>query len=180
MSSRDKLREIVLNVSHSILEKKSFTEAARAIFDYCKKLTGAKSGYVALLTEDGKENEVLFLDSGGLPCKVDPNLPMPLRGLRVSAYKLQKVVYENDFMDSEWAHFLPEGHVELQNVMFAPLNVGQRTVGILGLANKPEGFSEKDVEIAAAFGELAALAIQNSRLMERANEIVDSLFIPLE
>jgi len=171
---------MVLNASHSILEKKSFTEAALAIFTYCRKLTGAKSGYVALLTDDGKETDVLFLDTGGLPCEVDPNLPMPLRGLRVSACKLRTVVYENDFMSSEWADRLPEGHVELQNVMFAPLNVGQRIVGILGLANKPDGFSQKDAEIATAFGELAALAIQNSRLMERANEIVDSLFIPLE
>ena len=26
--------------------------------------------------------QVLFLDAGGLPCDVDPALPMPVRGLR--------------------------------------------------------------------------------------------------
>jgi GAF domain-containing protein len=176
----ERLRKAVLSVADSILEKKSFSEAAQAIFNYCKDLTGATSGYVALLSDDGKENEVLFLESGGLPCDVDPELPMPVRGLRESAYRTQKAVYENDFMNSEWAAFLPDGHVELRNVMFAPLNVGSKTVGILGLANKPGDFSTEDTEMAAVFGELAALALQNSRLIERLNEITESLFIPLE
>ena len=47
---------------------------------------GATSGYVALLSEDGAENEVLFLEAGGFPCDVDPKLPMPIRGLRAEAY----------------------------------------------------------------------------------------------
>lgn len=178
-SNTEKLREAVLSVAHSILEKKSFTDAAHAIFDYCREMTGATSGYVALLSESGQENEVVFLESGGLPCSVDPELPMPVRGLRSVAYKLQEAVYENDFMNSEWVDFLPEGHVELRNVMFAPLNTGRKTVGILGLANKPGGFSNEDAEIAALFGELAALALQNSLLIERLNEITESLFIPL-
>lgn len=179
-SNMDKLRKAVLSAADSILEKKSFSEAAHAIFDHCKELTGATSGYVALLSEDGTKNEVLFVESGGIDCSVDPNLPMPVRGLRASAYNSQKAVYENDFMNSQWVADMPEGHMELRNVMFAPLNVGQKTVGILGLANKPDGFSNKDAEIAAVFGELAALSLQNSRLIERLNEITESLFIPLK
>lgn len=179
-SNTEKIRKAVLDVAHSILEKKSFTDAARAIFDCCRDLTGATSGYVALLSEDGTNNEVLFLESGGLTCSVDPELPMPIRGLRASAYHLQKAVYENDFMNSQWAGYMPDGHVELRNVMFAPLNVDQKTAGIIGLANKPDGFSNRDVEIADIFGELAALALQNSRLVERITKTTESLFIPLE
>lgn len=176
----ERLRELVLSAADTILEKKTFSETARAIFDYCRELTGAASGYVALLSEDGTENEVLFLESGGLPCEVDPNLPMPVRGLRAFAYNLHEAVYENDFMNSEWASFMPTGHVELRNVMFAPLNVDEKTVGIMGLANKAGDFSPRDAEIARVFGELAALALQNSRLVERVTEITKSLFIPVE
>lgn len=179
-SNTEKLRELVLRAADTILEKRRFSEAARAIFDYCRELTGATSGYVALLNEDGTDNEVLFLESGGLPCEVDPDLPMPIRGLRACVYDRQEAVFENDFMNSEWAGFMPEGHVALRNVMFAPLNVGRKTVGIIGLANKPDGFSNRDVEIAGAFGELAALALENSRLIERITEITESLFIPVK
>jgi PAS domain S-box-containing protein len=39
-------------------------------------------------------------------------------------------------------------------------------VGIIGLANKPGGFDENDARLATAFGELAAIALFNSRTLE--------------
>ena len=77
----------LLRASRAVLEYHDFEIAARTIFDAAKDLTGATAGYVALLAPDGSENEVLFLDSGGQPCSVDPLLPMPIRGLRAEAYR---------------------------------------------------------------------------------------------
>jgi GAF domain-containing protein len=171
----DKKLQAVINGARSILEQQSFTGAARAIFDYCRDLIGAHSGYVALLSEDGQENEVLFLEAGGLPCTVNPELPMPIRGLRAIAYQRQAAVYENDFMNSRWIAFMPPGHVALRNVLFAPLTMDSRTVGLIGLANKPSDFTDEDAEMAAVFGELAAIALQNSRSIELLNERTDSL-----
>ncbi len=153
----------LLDSAKSALECQTFEQAARGIFDACCKAIGAKSGYVALLSEDGKENEVLFLEDGGLPCTVDPELPMPIRGLRAEAYQLNQVVYDNDFMRSEWAKFMPEGHVDLENVMFAPLILEGKTVGIMGLANKSGGFDERDANLAAAFGSQAAISLRSAR-----------------
>ena len=49
------------------------------------------------------ENEVLFLEAGGLPCTVDPNLPMPIRGLRAVSYETGRAAYDNDFsFNSGW------------------------------------------------------------------------------
>lgn len=67
----------LLKGSAAILHYREFAESALAIFDACKELIGARAGYVALLSEDGSENELLFLESGGLPCTVDPELPRP-------------------------------------------------------------------------------------------------------
>src|SRR5208283_537469 len=66
-------QEIValLKASKAVLENKDFGPTAREIFNECKQLLGATAGYVALLSSDGAENEVLFLDSGGRPCTVD-------------------------------------------------------------------------------------------------------------
>ncbi len=147
----------------AVLEFNSFEETARKLFDKCKELTGAQSGYVALLSADGSENEVLFLDAGGLPCDVNPELPMPLRGLRSRAYKEHRAVYNNDFMNSEWLKYIPEGHVAMQNVLFAPLIIDNKAVGLIGLANKPTDFTENDRYIISAFGELASIALYNSR-----------------
>lgn len=87
--------EALTNSAKAVLENRPFKETARAIFDYCKDLIGAKSGYVALLNDKGDENELLFLESGGLSCDVDPDLSMPIRGLRSEAYHSGQSVYNN-------------------------------------------------------------------------------------
>ncbi len=156
----------LLMATKLVLQYKDFNEAARAIFDSCKKLSGATSGYVALLSEDGAENELLFLDAGGLPCTVDPSLPMPIRGLRAEAYSKGKAVHDNDFMNSTWKKFMPKGHVILNNVLFAPLKLEGKTFGIMGLANKEGGFNSQDLELASAFSELAAISLHNSKMLE--------------
>ena len=156
----------LLEGSRAVLQHREFDEAARAIFDSCKKLIGATAGYVALLSKDGTENEVSFLDPGGHQCTVDPSLTMPIRGLRAQVYRTGKVTYENDFNKSKWDSFLPKGHVGLKNVLFAPLIIEGKVLGLLGLANKPGGFTENNARIASAFGELAAVALKNSQALE--------------
>jgi PAS domain S-box-containing protein len=163
-----------------VLEAQDFSVAARTIFDGCLEVIGARSGYVALLSEDGASNELLFLESGGLPCSVDPSLPMPIRGLRAEAYRTGKPVYDNSFSSSEHARFLPGGHVTLQNVLFAPLRLDGKAQGLLGLANKRGGFTDRDARLAAAFGELAAIALRNSRNLNTMMELEKTGRIVLE
>ncbi len=50
----------LLKSARAILNNQDFETSAREIFNYCKNVTRATSGYVALLTPDGAENEVLF------------------------------------------------------------------------------------------------------------------------
>jgi GAF domain-containing protein len=156
--------ESLLRAAKAVFSYNTFEEAARAIFDEARLLTGAQSGYVALLSDDGDENELVFLEAGGIPCSVNPELPMPVRGLRETAYRSGEVVFDNDFMQSEWADLMPSGHVELANVMFSPLNINGKTVGIMGLANKPRPFTPLDASIAGTFGEFAAVALTNCRM----------------
>lgn len=176
--SPDYLRKMLSAFMHgarSILELTSFHDSARAIFDYCREVTGAKSGYVALLNEHGDENEVLFLEDGGLECTVDPELPMPIRGLRAESYETGKAVFHNSFMESDWVKFMPEGHVYLKNVMFAPLMIEGQAIGLIGLANKDGDFNENDAQVAAVFGEMAAVALYNNRVHDKLAETEKNL-----
>ncbi|MCW3995851.1 MAG: PAS domain S-box protein [Candidatus Bathyarchaeota archaeon] len=173
-ASQDRQSEVtaLLEASKAVLVHREFRKAAKVIFDSCKNLLDATAGYVALLSADGKENDVLFLDSGDLSCTVDPSLPMPIRGLRAQVYQTGKVVYCNDFANSPWLSFMPKGHVTLKNVLFAPLTINNKTVGIIGLANKHDSFTRRDAQMAAAFGEIASIALINSQMLEKleANE----------
>ncbi len=160
----------LLTAARAVLENRRFVDTAQAIFAACKGAIGATAGYVALLDASGAENEVLFLDSGGLPCTVDPQLPMPIRGLRAEAYRNGQVVYDNHFAHSDWTQYLPSGHVEMRNVLFAPLVIEGKAVGLLGLANKDGEFTARDAEMAMAFGEVASIALQNSLNLQALEE----------
>ena len=159
----------------SVLVHQGFEEAARAVFDVCKEVVGAASGYVALSTPDGRENELVYLDSGGAPCTVDPGLPMPIRGLRAEASREARAVFHNDFSNSQWMQYLPEGHLHMRNVLFAPLIIDGSAVGLLGLANKPTDFTQEDADIASVLGEFAAIALRNAKSEDERNRFARSL-----
>jgi len=88
---------------------------------------------------------------------------MPIRGLRERAYREGRAVWDNDFMASDWVQYMPAGHVELRNVLFAPLVIDGVTRGIMGLANKEGDFTLEDGDIAGALGDMCAVALHNSR-----------------
>jgi diguanylate cyclase (GGDEF)-like protein len=156
----------LLDSARAILHNLDFETSAQEIFNYCKKVTGATSGYVALLSSDGSENEVLFLDSGERVCTVNEDLPMPIRGLRETAYRTLKGVFDNSFADSKWMQYLPKGHMRLDNVLFAPLIIEQQAVGLIGMANKENGFTQRDIGFVEALSDIAAVALRNSRNLE--------------
>ena len=156
----------LLEGARAVLNNQEFADTARAIFDACKGLIGATAGYVSLLNKEGTANDVVFLEAGGRPCDVDPALPMPIRGLRGIAYEIGAPVYDNNFAKSNWMNFIPEKHVTLDNVLFAPLIIQGKVFGLIGLANKVGGFTDNDVKISAAFADLTAIALRNSRTLE--------------
>jgi hypothetical protein len=119
--STDKILHEIIKSSNAFLQTSDFKQATRTVYDCCKNIIGSTAGYVALLSADKSENELLFLDMSGMQCSLNPNQPMPIRGLRAEAYSSGETVYDNNFPQSEWLHYLPEGHGQLDNVLFAPL-----------------------------------------------------------
>jgi len=162
--------EALLRAARAAMTQPTFADAAWEIFESCRETIGAFAGYVSLLSDTGDYNEVVFLESGGLPCEVDPDLPMPIRGLRAKAYKTREVVYDNDFASSEYVKFLPDGHVVLKNVLFSPLIHEAKVEGLLGLSNKPGGFTPHDARLATGFGDLAAIVLVNRRVEEKLRQ----------
>lgn len=158
--------EALLKAAKSVLKYRKFEEAAGVIFNQCKDLIGAEAGYVALLNDEKEENEIVYLEPGRLVCTVPEGAPMPIRGFRGVVYESGAPEFENAFNNTEYVNLLPKGHVNLFNVMFAPLKIEGETKGLMGLANKEGGFTEKDKKIASAFAEFAAISLSNSYMLE--------------
>jgi GAF domain-containing protein len=168
----------LLKASRAVLENREFSGAAKAIYEACKEITGASSGYIALVKEN--QNLLAYLDTGDTPCEVDPSLPMPIRGLRFRVFQTGETIIANAFASSEWNSLLPSGHVNLENVLFAPLLIKGSPVGILGLGNKPGGFTPNDARLGTAFAEMAAIALINSQTDQALREAHDELEIQVQ
>jgi PAS domain S-box-containing protein len=141
----------LLEASRIVLSETSFEAAVRDIFTLCKSLTGAAAGYVALFAAAGPKEQVIFSDPGGLPDAVGAALPRLRREMRRKAHPLNRPVWHNDLGQCEWAGRLPGEPPGLDNVLFTPLQVRGKTVGVMGMFNKPGGFSEPEANLAAGF-----------------------------
>jgi PAS domain S-box-containing protein len=150
-------------VARSILDGDDFKTTARAVFEACKSLTGASSGYVALLNPDGSENEIILLDADSHGHTIDPSIPGPNHGLRAEERLAKKPVFHNQFSASPYADRFPAEHFSLENVLFAPLVIDDRILGVIGLANKPGGFTSGDLGIAETFSIIAAVALKRHK-----------------
>jgi PAS domain S-box-containing protein len=144
----DRENQALLKGAAALLEYHSFRDAARHLLDSCRESIGATIGYVGLVTKDGAEVEFVCPGPGALSCSVDLSLSMPVRGLKGKVSQDARPVYEKDFRNSVWTNLVPKGHVDLNNVLFAPLALDGKTVGLLGLANKAGGFDDHDAELA--------------------------------
>lgn len=149
-----------------VLESGDFDATIRRVFDRCRTQVGAGAGYVALLGPNGEHEEVIYTELGDRQCRVEMDGPVPIRGLRAEVYRTGGARIVNSFSGSAWEDALPKGYPVLDNVLFIPLRAGDRNLGILGLANKPGGFSDEDAHLAAHFGSVAALALHNRRMNE--------------
>ncbi|MBD3407999.1 MAG: PAS domain S-box protein [Candidatus Lokiarchaeota archaeon] len=163
-------QELLFEAARSVLTNMVFDNASKEVFEVCKTLTGARSGFIALLSEDGTTNDNILIDGGGEECKVDPELPTIIRGLRKVAYQECRSVYDNSYMESKWTKYMPEGHVALYNVLLVPLIIRDEAVGLIGLANKPEPFTEDDVKTVEVLAEIASVSLETDKNREALKE----------
>ena len=63
----------LLESTRSVLKYHDFEKTAESIYHSCKNLLKADCGYIALLKNNGTENDVLFLDTGDCRCAVEPS-----------------------------------------------------------------------------------------------------------
>lgn len=92
------------------------------------------------------------------------------QGLVAACINQNKVVLANDVLsDQRFLRNIDESTgYRTHSVLCVPLIVETRVIGALQLLNKPDGFSEEDVELAGFVALYAASAIQAERLRQEA------------
>jgi len=160
----------LLESTRLVLEQKDFDRAARDIFGLCWKLVGSDSGYLALLNEKNDASEILFVEPEALRTSFDSLSRMPVDQFITPAFRSGKAFYHNDFPNSDWARRMPGEPFKVESVLIAPLLVDGEPAGMIGFANKPGGFTGRDALMASAFGEVASVALRDSRTLEKLQD----------
>ncbi|MCW4005523.1 MAG: PAS domain S-box protein [Candidatus Bathyarchaeota archaeon] len=159
----------LLQGTYAVLKHPNYKDAIRVIFESCKNLTKAAAGHIALLSKANSDSKVIFSDSGKLGSIFDPDPSTPIKALQKQAYQTRQAVYQNDFSKNKKRRASPKSP-QIDNVLFAPLVIENEAVGVIELVNKPGGFTNKDAAIARAFGEYAAIAVNNNWNWESINK----------
>jgi PAS domain S-box-containing protein len=161
-NSRSREVAALLSAARALLENRAFADAGRAVLGACKAILGADAGFVAVTLPEGKSVETVCLDPGSLGFPATGGLPAPLRRLCSRAAKAGRVVIANDLAKGA-AQASPAGdHTALESALLAPIVIAGDVAGLVGLINKPGGFSAGDSQLAEVFAEMAAVAKLNS------------------
>ncbi len=137
----------LLTAARAVLENRAFADAARAVLGKCKSILGAEAGFVALRAAGGDGFEVALLDPGSVELDSAGGLPAPLRRLSVRASR-GRAVFANE-LSRRAAKQPSSGHPPVpQSALLAPIVIAGVVAGLVGLINKPGGFSIADRRLA--------------------------------
>ncbi len=87
-----------------------------------------------------------------------------------------RIVVRRDLSELEFPSDAQLLALGLRSELVAPLQLGARTIGMLGLSrDRPDAFGEDEVELVALLGRLVATAVQNIRAYEAERSRVEEL-----
>jgi len=80
-----------------------------------------------------------------------------------------KAIREQKHFISDGPFNIPEGHIQIENFLTAPIVFGKKTIGLTSVANKEGGYTEEDKELLAVIGNRIS-PILNARLQRDIEE----------
>ena len=146
--------------------------------DYCLKVTRSEFGFVGLLNASRQMMDVAAI-KGFEP--LDPTFYERFRLIPVRPTLFGTVVLEgricisNDVINDPRRVGQPSGHPPVRTYLGVPLRVGSEVIGMVGVANRKEGYSDDEGRLLSTFANQAAIAIDNARLYESQKDLIRRL-----
>ncbi len=114
----------------------------KAVLDILREVFDSEYGYFGYINDDGNLVAESMTRDVWDECQIkDKSIIFPKDtwgGLWGNALKRKKTLYQNGNLQ------FPQGHVQLQNAIAAPIVVNNKLIGQIALANKQSGFNESD------------------------------------
>src|ERR671934_669829 len=131
---------------------------------------------VTIVLVDGDRAEVMAAAGRGVERVFPRGSVRPVAGSVLDEVLKGRVVYRESMRPPQYPEEEELLSLGLESRLLAPLQVGPRTIGMLGLVReRPRSFTSEDVELVSLLGRLVATAVQNIRLYEAERKTVEEL-----
>jgi PAS domain S-box-containing protein len=148
--------------SNVTLSPSTYLESILPCFTSCKNLIGAVEGFIARINADGSQIEIVYAEPAWHAS--DPGPAELDSWLNEEVLRYGRTLFRNDLPGVGDIRSRAALQKSSGNVLSAPVFIKGHIAGLFGYANKPGGFTEDDARIATAFGEIAAVALSESRI----------------
>jgi len=165
--------EVLYQSSLEILARTDLPELLRAIVERATRLTGGDRGALLLPTADGARIRVHVshnMDHDYIGTELEMG-----EGVAGRAAQERRTIMVEDYgaWEGRSPKFLASG---VERILAIPLQVGERFVGVLNIADSKTGaYGEDDLRLASLFADQAAMAIERARLVNETNRRAASL-----
>ncbi len=150
-----------------LIKRLDVTSVLQAIVTRSGLLVGTEHCFLYLVRPDA--SELYMVCQTGIYNSLSHAPVKPGQGVSGRVWLSGEPFKVNDY--NQWEGRLKDSDRNIPHAMAGvPLKVGDRVVGVLGLAFIEEGaaFNDQQMEHLAQFGELASLALENARLIEES------------
>ncbi len=154
----------LLESSRLILEHKDFEEVARKIFEICRRLINASSGFISLV-EDNK-SIIIFSRTGGRKAADEAAFMKFANALLEKLHSSGETILINNISSSEFAAN-ERLSVPVSNIILGALRENGKVAGSICFAEKTGEFSKRDVRLVEGFCEILSLALRSSRALQQ-------------
>jgi GAF domain-containing protein/DNA-binding CsgD family transcriptional regulator len=168
----------LLTISTEIASVRELADVEDRALAYCLELTRSEFGFIGLLDETG-ENVLVAAIKGVEP--TTPGFVERYRFMSVRPSVFGIVLLEdrphisNDVEKDPLSVGQPDGHPPVRAFIGVPLRVGATLIGVLGAANRPDGYDRDDERLLSTFANQVAVAIDNARLYEQQRQMITGL-----
>lgn len=166
------------------LNAHSDEELGRICLSVAEEMTGSEIGFVGEIGEDGLLHDIAMSETGWSECAMEDqsgHKRMPgtfsLHGLYGKILSDGAGLCTNEPSAHPASIGVPEGHPTLTSFLGAPLKNGDRTIGIIAVGNRPEGYTDEHVQALEALAPAVVEALHRVRIeqsLDRERREADS------
>lgn len=175
------LIEGINRVLQSSLMARDEREVAQTCLAVAEEVTGSRFGFIGEVNEAGTFDTIAISDPGWGACRIPESdavtqiQGMIVRGLWGHVVKTAAPLLANDPMGHGASVGVPEGHPPLKAFLGVPLLRDGAPIGMMAVANRPRGYTRRNIADMEALATPFVEALSRWRLQREVGEARDRL-----